>query len=47
MYLLLAFTPPLIPFYLINNISISVTRCNLTLVFFQDASHATPDAERN
>ena len=37
----------LIPFPTINNISVSVRRSNLTLVFFRAACHANPGAEKN
>ena len=50
MYLLLAFPyweiewhiPPQIPFFTINNISISVISSNFTLVFVKATYHANP-----
>ena len=55
MYLLLAFAylykewhiPPLIPFSTIDNLSISVKRCNFTLVFSEAAYHGNAGPERN
>ena len=55
MYLSLAFvyrqiewySHPLLPFCTITNISISTKRSNFTLVFFEAACHANPEAERN
>ena len=38
---------PLIPFSTINNISISVSRSNFTLVFFEATCHVNPGAEKN
>ena len=37
----------MIPFSIINNISISVNRSNFTLVFFKAACHANPQAKKN
>ena len=39
--------PPLVPFSIINNISISVKRFNFTLAFLEAACHAYPKAGRN
>ena len=39
--------PSYIPFFTINNISISFKISNFTLVFFKAACHANPGAERN
>ena len=41
------YVPPIIPFPTINNISMSVSSSNFTLVFFKAACHANPRAERN
>ena len=38
---------PLIPFSTINNILISVNNSNFTLVFFKQAFHANPGADKN
>ena len=38
--------PPLVPFSTINSISISVNHCNSTSVFFKQACHANPGADK-
>ena len=38
--------PPVIPFSTINNISTSVNNSNVTSVFFKQACHAHPGADR-
>ena len=40
--LIASHVPPLTYFSTINNISISVNRCNFDLVFFKTACHANP-----
>ena len=37
--------PPLIPFSIINSISVSVNNSNFYCVFFKATSHANPRAE--
>ena len=37
---------PLIPFYTINNVSISAKRSNFTLSYLEAAFHANPGAKR-
>ena len=38
--------PPLMPFSVINNMSISVNKSNFASVFFKAACHANPGAEK-
>ena len=38
--------PPVTPFSAINKISVSVDNCNSTSVFFKQASHANPGADK-
>ena len=55
MYLLLAFEhlilewniPSLIPFPIINSMSISINSCNYSLIFFKATYRGNPGAERN
>ena len=39
--------PPLIPFSTINNLSTLVNNSNFTAVFFKQACHANPGADKN